>query len=122
MVWKKALDWLNLILGLWLIISPWALGAASALAFTWTAVILGVCLAGVSIWALVRARDTTPEWSIIVLGALVFIAPWVLGFYGLMAAAWNAWLVGVAAVVIAALTFPELWASTGLHGRPGHSH
>jgi hypothetical protein len=36
-----------------------------------------------------------------VLGLLVFIAPWVLGFAALVTMAWSAWVIGVLAVALA---------------------
>jgi len=42
-----------------------------------------------------------PEWSEIVIGVLVFLAPWALGFTGLTALAWSAWIAGILAVVLA---------------------
>jgi hypothetical protein len=45
------------------------------------------------------------DWVNLVLGGWLFIAPWVLGYSGLRAPAWNSWIIGVvvAAISIAAL-------------------
>lgn len=45
-------------------------------------------------------REELLDWSNLVLALILFVAPWVLGFAGDTAAAWNAW---VCAVVIALL-------------------
>jgi hypothetical protein len=37
-----------------------------------------------------------------VVGVLIFISPWVLGFTALTPMAWSAWIVGVLAVILAA--------------------
>ena len=44
-------EWANLVLGLWLIASPWLLGFAGSAAAMRTSVILGVLVAAVSAWA-----------------------------------------------------------------------
>jgi hypothetical protein len=44
-VWE---EWINLLLGLWLIISPWVLGYAPDMGARWTAVILGIIAALIS--------------------------------------------------------------------------
>jgi hypothetical protein len=36
-----------------------------------------------------------------VIGVLVFLAPWALGFTGLTALAWSAWIAGILVVVLA---------------------
>ena len=45
-----------------------------------------------------------------VLGALLFLAPWVLGFVGVTALAWSCWIVGVLTVVLGASMFLEVMA------------
>jgi hypothetical protein len=44
-------EWLNLVLGLWLIASPWLLGFASNVNAMWTNMVLGLLVAAVSLWA-----------------------------------------------------------------------
>jgi hypothetical protein len=44
-------EWANLVLGLWLIASPWLLGFAATANAMWTVVVLGVLVAAVSLWA-----------------------------------------------------------------------
>jgi predicted MFS family arabinose efflux permease len=45
-------EWLNFIIGLWLIISPWALRFSADMNARWTHVILGILVAAVSAWAI----------------------------------------------------------------------
>jgi len=105
---KKSLDTINLILGVLLLISPWVLGFSAVAAATWTAVILGVVIAADSIWALVQQRDKAPEWVDLVLGVLAFISPWALGFSGVAAAAWTAWILGLVIVVLTAVNLFQI--------------
>lgn len=109
-------DWANLVLGIWLFISPWVLNFAAASApgagnpetpgtalanAAWNAWVLGVIIALVSISALSRPA-VWQEWLNALLGIWVFIAPWVLGFAAAANAAWDHWIVGFL-VFIAAL-------------------
>jgi uncharacterized membrane protein HdeD (DUF308 family) len=56
----------------------------------------------VALWALAAPKSQGAEWTNIVFGALYFLAPWMLGFAALTGAAWNAWVVGLLVVVLAA--------------------
>jgi SPW repeat len=53
-------EWVNLIAGLWLIVSPWLLGFAADINAMWTHIIIGVLAAAVSAWA-VWGHRTTPR-------------------------------------------------------------
>lgn len=44
-------EWINLIAGVWLIISPWLLGFAADVNAMWTHVVIGVLVAAISAWA-----------------------------------------------------------------------
>jgi hypothetical protein len=52
----KILSWANFVLGLWLIIAPFALGYSSVPAATWNSVIVGIVVAVLSI---IRALEHT---------------------------------------------------------------
>lgn len=56
-------------------------------------------------------RNKGQDWANLVLAVVLFISPWVVGFAPVVAAAWNAWVVGVviAALAIAALTAFAVW-------------
>jgi hypothetical protein len=55
-VWE---EWINLLLGLWLIASPWVLHFSTDPRPTWTNVILGIVAAAISAWALWNNRHGT---------------------------------------------------------------
>jgi hypothetical protein len=46
------------------------------------------------------------DWAILILGAWLFLSPFILGYAPLAAAAWNAYLVGAVVVILAATS---LW-------------
>ena len=105
-------DWVNLLLAIWLFISPWVLqfaaGNATAPAAgndfpaanaAWNAWVLGVIVFLVALSA--RSRmEFWQEWINLLLGIWIFIAPWVLGFVALSAASWDHWVVGALVFLI----------------------
>jgi SPW repeat len=51
-------EWINAVLGVWLIISPWALGYSGLLTPMWNHIIVGVLVGGLALWAAVsEPRD-----------------------------------------------------------------
>lgn len=105
-------DWANIILAIWLFISPWVLSfgpsapvggygapatyvaTAGASNASWNAWIFGVIVFLVALSALSRMK-LWQEWVNLLIGIWLFIAPWVLGFVRLPGAAWDHWIVGV---------------------------
>jgi hypothetical protein len=110
---SRAQDWAILILGIWLFISPWALEFAAAntqdaangplaevTRAAWNAWILGAIVFLVGASAIGR-MEAWQEYISMVLGAWIFIAPWVLGFSPLERASWDHWIVGALIFLIA---------------------
>lgn len=58
----RTLDWINAIVGLWLVLSPFILGfsALSAVAMT-NAIVVGIIVIILGIWAAVQFRNPTPR-------------------------------------------------------------
>jgi hypothetical protein len=121
-------DWANVILAIWLFISPWVLsfGAGMQVApagavsgpgvavshAAWNAWVLGVIVFLVALSA-IGSWEVWQEWWNLVLGAWIFAAPWALGFVGLPRASWDHWLTG------AAIFFLALWELYRLRNAPG---
>jgi hypothetical protein len=104
--WK---DVVNLVLGVWLVISPWVFGFAAEQAPTWNVWIIGAVIAIAALAALV-AFNRWEEWVNAVLGAWLILSPFILGFGGLMNATWNQIVVGAIVGILAiwsAVTTPE---------------
>ena len=76
---KNVQDWINLICGVLLFVSPWALGFSGDLMAARTAWVGGVIIFVAGIAALVQFVEWE-EWVALIVGALVIIAPWVLRF------------------------------------------
>jgi hypothetical protein len=99
----KALSWTNFVLGLWLLISPFALGYSGTAATE--AVIVGILIAALAFW---RALGEETEgmksvsWAVAVLGVWSIIAPFALGYTAILVAVWNDVIVGLIVAVLAA--------------------
>ncbi len=105
--WTRWQDWVNAVAGAWLFITPWVYATTVHAGTAWNAWLLGAAMLIVALWALGVPDSPVPEWINAVFGAWTFIAPWVLGFAVLSAAAWNAWVVGAVVLILA------LWALSG---------
>jgi SPW repeat len=103
---KNVQDWINLICGVLLFISPWALGFAGDPMAARTAWVGGIVFFVLAAAALVQFAEWE-EWVELVAGVLVVIAPWVLRFATIHMAMWSCVVLGVI-VVLSALS--ELWS------------
>ena len=103
---KNVQDWINLICGVLLFVSPWALGFSDDLMAARTAWVGGVVIFVMGAAALMQFAEWE-EWVALIFGALVIIAPWVLGFAAIHAAMWSCVVLG-AIVVLSSIS--EIWA------------
>jgi putative Ca2+/H+ antiporter (TMEM165/GDT1 family) len=99
--WRRWQDWATVILGIVLFITPFAFVATNSVPAAWTAYAGGVLLVIAGLWSLSTPSLQSSESSEAVIGVLVFIAPFVLGFTGMTSMAWSAWIGGVLAVLLA---------------------
>ena len=93
---KRWQDWVMLVFGVWLIVSPMFLGYGSLSGIAaLNSYILGIAVAVFAIWALANPQKWE-EWVNVVLALWLILAPFVLGFYHTEAAAtWNQVILGV---------------------------
>ncbi|HEY0938568.1 MAG TPA: SPW repeat protein [Steroidobacter sp.] len=94
-------DWVNVILGAWLVASPWALGFADNVLAARSAWVLGaavVVFAGIAVY-MPKAWEEAVN---IILGICLLISPWVLGFIEQANATANAVMVGILVVALGA--------------------
>jgi len=112
---KLAAQWKdggNLVLGLWLAVSPWVLSYAHEAVPAWNAHIIGIVIAAAAVSALV-AFQKWEEWANAALGAWLIVSPLILGFSTLTAALWNQLIVGALVLGLAG------WAAIAdSHGKP----
>ena len=105
MEWKneRVCDVINLVLGAFLLVSPWIFGFASG-SQSQNAIICGIIIAVLSIAALAAFAEWE-EWLNLIVGLWVLVSPWVLGFANTTAMRVSV-IVGLIVAVIAAI---ELW-------------
>ena len=96
-------DPINALLGVWLALSPWAIGYAAETAAMTNALVIGVALIAVALGAMIVPR-AWEEWTEAVLGLWLIASPWVLGFSNLTNAMRTAVVTGVAIAVLALWT------------------
>jgi len=96
-------DVANLVLGVWLALSPWAIGYQGDATAMTNAVIVGVALIAVALGAIFVPR-AWEEWTQGLLGLWLIASPWLLGFNDQQTVMRNAVLTGMAVVALAAWT------------------
>jgi hypothetical protein len=105
-------DVVNILLGIWLVVSPWVLAYVDETMAAWNAAVIGVVIALAAMSALV-AYEKWEEWITAALAAWLIASPYVFGFGGMQAAAWNHLVVGLLVGVLA------LWRAMTAHGTGG---
>ena len=79
-------DWTDMIIGVLLFITPWALNFTDLSAPAWNAWICGLIIMVLAAYSLFVALKEWEHWNGIVLGAWLMAAPWVLDFGGIQSA------------------------------------
>jgi hypothetical protein len=100
---------INLIAGMWLILSPFLLGYSAGA--TANSVIIGIAVAILAIIRLAMTRDAWTGWLVAAIGLWLIIAPFIFGFTE-PAVLWNEIIVGI---IIAGLSLWRGIATTPLH-------
>lgn len=92
---------LNVIAGVWLIVSPWVLHFSANQTAMIDAVVVGIV---VGVLALVHAfatmRATWLSWVNAIVAIWLFVSPWVLGFSTDTTPFWNALVLGAIVFVL----------------------
>ena len=92
-------DWTTLVIGGYLVLTPWIFGTSGDGASSANAWLTGVCVVTLALWALLEAGPRAGELTRVGIGAWLLVSPFALGFAGSVMA-WNAWIVGVLVVVL----------------------
>ena len=102
---KNVQDWINLICGVLLFISPWALGFSGDVMAARSVWVGGVIIFLMGVAALMQFAEWE-EWIALIVGALVIIAPWALRFATIHAAMWTCVVLGV---IVVLSSIWEIW-------------
>lgn len=108
-------DVANLVLGLWLMSSPWVLSYTMEAVPTWNAVIVGAIIAVAATAALV-AFHKWEEWVNVALAAWLILSPLALDYASQATVSWNQIIVGALVGILAlwaAITTPGEGITTG---------
>lgn len=93
---RSNLSGINVVLGIWLIISPFVLGYATSNAAEWNDIACGIA---VSLLAVAGA-----SWLNVMMGIWLILSPFVLGFASAPALLWNNVILGAVVGTVAALS------------------
>lgn len=99
-MWK---DWVTIVLGLWLAASPWVIGGAAHAEnpeMLWNCVLTGAGLVVFAGWAIASPKEVWQEWTVVLLGVWLLIAPGTLG-YDIPVMTWNNAAVGLLVSILA---------------------
>lgn len=102
-------DWLMLLFGVWLVVSPFVFGHAESGAgmVLWAPVLLGVAVIVFAI-AVLRKTQVWEEWILFALGVALVAAPFLLGYADVTLAMWNSVIMGLLVGADAAWSLFEL--------------
>lgn len=106
-------DVINLILAIWLFLSPWIVGFVSVMPAAWVAWLSGIAIAIISVVAL-SAFGEWEEWINLLLGIWVLISPWAVHIHHQQNPTAVLFFTGLAVAIVAAI---DLWM---LHRTPPH--
>jgi hypothetical protein len=105
---KQWEDWSSWVLGIWLVLSPWALFFDQETRAVENAVVVGALILIAEVVELSVFRDWE-ELINVVAGAWLAVSPWVLGIVS-AAARWNFVVVGVLVTALALYELREMRA------------
>ncbi len=97
---KRWQYWVELLLGLILMESPWLLGAGSVGVVTWSSLVGGAAIAIVAAYSICPPEGRPVEWLNVPIGLALAATPYVLGFSGMTDVTRLDIAVGVAVAVL----------------------
>jgi len=112
----KRLMWSNLVLGLWLMVSPFVLAILNlrVLQVLWEDLILGFGIATFSLCRLLSRRGeqiAIADWLLTALAFITLVNPFLYSYYNMKTAAWNNLTVGA---VVFLLAVYQDWKDSGV--------
>lgn len=98
--WRRWQDWLNVVMGLWLVLAPWVLGYSTSATSVWNARIVGIIIILIALWAMATPDTLNIEWLNVVAGAYLLISSFWMD-RGMTVAFTNHLIVGLAVGILA---------------------
>lgn len=107
--WTRPYDWAEVVLGVVALLSfLWTDNNDVAM---WTMIILGALVALDGLASLAAPGQVYSEGIQIVLGVLMFISPWVMGYTEFGGISWSSWIIGALTVIAGAAALPAAQAA-----------
>ena len=98
----KSASGINVLLGCWLIVSPWIFSYAGNQGGMWNSIVAGIIVLLVAANRIYSPRSgVTLSWLNLLLGLWTIASPWIYGYYDNAAAMWDCVAVGIAIVAMA---------------------
>jgi uncharacterized membrane protein len=99
----KRIGWINLLVGVWLIIAAFAVrGGATSSVITINESVLGILLIASSVWIMTAAAPPAgAAWFQMICGLWLIISPFLLRYGAARNAMTNAVVMGIVAIVVA---------------------
>jgi hypothetical protein len=113
----KHITWVNLVLGVWLLFAPFALGVAG-LHSAWSVndIALGALLIFFSGWILASSDPSiTADWMELLCGIWLVAAPFALKYSGIGRALSNDVIVGLATITVAMVAVATISRQAPMH-------
>lgn len=98
------LNWLVAVAGLWQLVSPFILNFTARTTAMWNAVVIGLVLIVLGVWAALNKEARTSrtlDWVNAILGLWLVASPFVLGYSDMATAMWSSIIVGLVVLVFA---------------------
>ncbi len=96
----RAASGINVLLGAWLIASPWIYGYTGLPGAFWNSIVVGAL-----ILIFAAGRFSTPmagaSWANVLLGLWTIASPWIFGYTGNSSAFWNSIILGILVTILA---------------------
>jgi len=118
--WTRPHDWAEVVLGVVAVLSPLWMDTNNAA--MWTMIILGALVALDGLASLAMPGMIYGEAVQIVLGVLMVISPWVMGYSELAGISWSSWIIGALTIVVGAVAFPVAQAAHRAGGGMASQH
>jgi hypothetical protein len=99
----RAPSWINMALGMWVLVSPWLLGFTESGGAAANAVVTGLAITMVATVAVARSSPSA-SWGNLLLAIWLFASPWVVGYTEVRSASRNAWFIAVMVTLFAFIT------------------
>lgn len=91
---------LNMLVAVWVIISPWVYGHSDSVASVWNSVIVGILIALCAVSRYSSPATVWPSWVNVLLGIWLIISPWIYGYVAHTARVWNSVILGIIVILL----------------------